>query len=61
MTDTDRQSFLSTLDFFSGCTERQLADVSHLAEGDRFQPERNCAGRATSRTKFLSFWTDQRK
>jgi CRP/FNR family cyclic AMP-dependent transcriptional regulator len=36
MTDTDRQSFLSTLDFFSGCTERQLADVSHLAEERSF-------------------------
>jgi SAM-dependent methyltransferase len=29
---TDRQSFLATLDFFSGCTERQLGDICRLAE-----------------------------
>ena len=32
MTDTDRQPFLASLDFFSGCTDRQLADICRLAE-----------------------------
>jgi CRP-like cAMP-binding protein len=32
LTNTDRESFLANLDFFSGCTERQLADVCRLAE-----------------------------
>jgi CRP-like cAMP-binding protein len=32
MTDDARQELLTGLDFFSGCTERQLRDISHLTE-----------------------------
>ena len=32
MSAGDRQEFLAGLEFFSGCTERQLRDVAHLAE-----------------------------
>ena len=31
MADTDRHSFLASLDFFSHCSERQLGDLSRLA------------------------------
>jgi CRP-like cAMP-binding protein len=32
MTDEDKQEFLGGLSFFSGCTDRQLRDISRLVE-----------------------------